>query len=350
MDLFPPTLGALVRADSMNPDAGTPGVRDPDLAAMADHPARHRGRHVLPLLRLFEGLHMAWTELLALLAPVECVCCGREDTQICGACARRIRNLCSQPFRAESQAPALLTVDGAVLVPVVAVGPYREELAQAVLSFKKLGQRSLAVLLGRMLERGLRAAAGESRRICLVPVPTSAAAFRRRGFSPVHLLLHRVRRRAGSQWPLCEALRKRRSGTFTWTGALRRDVQGAPLPGLLAAGMDLAGWSGAGHRGSAGQKGLDRGSRARRVRGSMVVRPSRRGSVSGKLCIIVDDVLTTGATIAEAARAVEAAGGLVCGAVVLAATRAPGGSGSDVRMAAGRSVDSKQIKSAEGVN
>ena len=74
-----------------------------------------------------------------------------------------------------------------------------------------------------------------------------------------------------------------------------------------------------------GQKGLGRGDRAQRVRGSMRVRrglfaPAR---VDGRPCIIVDDVLTTGATLAEAARALRAAGALVRGAVVLAATRPP---------------------------
>ncbi|MGJ3188777.1 ComF family protein [Paenarthrobacter sp. FR1] len=76
-----------------------------------------------------------------------------------------------------------------------------------------------------------------------------------------------------------------------------------------------------GHTG--GQKGLGRGERANRVRGSMHVRGRRIQELRGRRCILVDDVLTTGATLAEAARAVTAAGGLVCGAVVLAATRPP---------------------------
>ena len=48
-----------------------------------------------------------------------------------------------------------------------------------------------------------------------------------------------------------------------------------------------------------------------------------RPAVAGRSCIIVDDVLTTGATIGEAARALHQAGAKVRGAVVLAATRPP---------------------------
>jgi orotate phosphoribosyltransferase len=55
----------------------------------------------------------------------------------------------------------------------------------------------------------------------------------------------------------------------------------------------------------------------------MQVSGRNRRRVAGRRCIIVDDVLTTGATLAEAARALHLAGALVAGAVVLAATRPP---------------------------
>ncbi|GAA5201302.1 hypothetical protein GCM10023346_45400 [Arthrobacter gyeryongensis] len=275
-------------------------VRDPDFTVLPGDGARHRGVHPARLARLALGTGEAFVELLAVLAPVECVCCGSEDSALCGTCARRLRLLCNSPFRAEGQAPALLTVQGDVILPVVAGGHYRDELAQALLSFKHLGQGRLASVLAPALGKAIRSAVGDRAGICLVPVPSSNAAFRRRGFSPVHLLLGRLR--------CLDAL-----PGLHMTDALKK------APGF--------GIRGSGNRGPGnGQKGLGRGERARRVRDSMTVRLFRKGSLEGKACVIVDDVLTTGATLAEAARAVAAAGGVVCGAVVLAATRPPAGS------------------------
>jgi predicted amidophosphoribosyltransferase len=271
---------------------------DPDLSPAPTAAARHRGDYRRPLARLADEAAAAAADVLALAAPVDCVCCGAEDRALCGGCERQLRLLMRTPFRAEAQAPALMAVDGSVLLPVVAAGPYRAELAQALLSFKKHGQGQLAGVLSKGLAEAIRAAAGESPGLLLVPVPTSGSAYRRRGFSPVHVLLGRagLRRAPAAGLP---------SGPST-VHALRKT-------GLRAA-----------VGGDGGQKALGRGDRVQRVRGSMRV---RRGLfapvVHGQPCIIVDDVLTTGATLAEAARALRAAGALVRGAVVLAATRPP---------------------------
>lgn len=288
-------------------------------------------------MRFAQALGDAVTELLAVLAPVECVCCGAEDSALCGACARQLRLLCTQPFRAEAQAPALLTVDGAALLPVVAAGHYRDELAQVLLSFKHLGQGQLASTLAPALGKAIRAAVGHRADICVVPAPSSNAAFRRRGFSPVHLLLGHLRRRGALPGlDVKDALKKARPGITgqTFVPATLASFQGI-ADGIVGnasrwvAAMhraDAAQWAGVGAHGpGSGQKGLGRGDRARRVRGSMTVRLFRERALEGRACIIVDDVLTTGATLAEAARAVTAAGGTVCGAVVLAATRPPAG-------------------------
>jgi predicted amidophosphoribosyltransferase len=198
-----------------------------------------------------------------------------------------------------------MDVDGSVILPVVASGVYREEIAQAILTFKRYGQHQLENALAKGLGRALRASLGQGGNVRLVPVPSSAAAFRKRGFSPVHLLLRNL-------WF------HRELGGFVVVDALRKSGRvnsGRMAPGGIRAMPGMVSHS--------GQKGLGRGQRARRVRGSMVARTSRRRLIRGHPCIIVDDVLTTGATLAEAARALRAAGGIVVGAVVLSATRAP---------------------------
>jgi predicted amidophosphoribosyltransferase len=184
--------------------------------------------------------------------------------------------------------------DGSVLLPVVAAGIYREELAQSVLAFKRHGQAPLAAALAGALGKAVLAAAGAGSDIWLVPVPSSGSAYRKRGFSPVHLLLHHLRRNGVLGGMEChDVLRK-----------VRAPGRAGGVPG--------------------GQKGLGRGDRVRRVRGSMrAVERVGQARLAGRPCIIVDDVLTTGSTLGEAARALHQAGAVVRGAVVLAATRAP---------------------------
>lgn len=288
---------------------------DPDLAPSATTPAKHRGSYTKRLWRWSDALAVSFGELLALISPVDCVCCGAEDSSLCAACERQILRLTRMPFRAEGQAPALMDVNGSVILPVVAAAVYREEMAQAILTFKRHGQHQLENALARGLGRAIRASLGEGTNVRLVPVPSSAAAYRKRGFSPVHLLLHNLRlHRDLAGFVVVDALRK-----TSWLNRGRMGLgQIRALPGV---------------GNHSGQKGLGRGQRARRVRGSMMPRATHRRLIRGQPCIIVDDVLTTGATLAEAARALHAAGGIVMGAVVLSATRAPDAAGmvSEVR-------------------
>ena len=268
---------------------------DPDLHPQPLRAAKHRREHARAWLRAADALSGALTEVMALAVPVECVCCGKEDRAICAGCERQVRLLTKRPFRAESAAPALMGTDGSVLLPVVAAGIYREELAQSVLSFKRHGQGPLCAVLGKALGKAVLAAAGPGRDLWLVPVPTSGGAYRKRGFSPVHLLLARLKQdRVLGGMECHDVLRKVRVPATSGSG----------VPG--------------------GQKGLGRGDRVRRVRGSMrAVRRAGAAGLAGRPCIIIDDVLTTGSTVAEAARALHRAGAEVRGAVVLAATRAP---------------------------
>jgi predicted amidophosphoribosyltransferase len=289
---------------------------DPDLRPSALTAAKHRGEYSSRFRRCFSLIGASLAELLALVAPVECVCCGVEDQSLCAPCARQIHRLTRLPFRAEGQAPALMDVDGSVILPVVAAGVYREELAKALLSFKRHGQGQLGNALSKGLGRALRASTRGAPGICLVPVPSSSGAFRRRGFSPVHLLLNNLQVLQELEgFLVVDALTK--APGFNVMGILR---SGRSLDSLNLRYLGMA---------DGGQKGLGRGARARRVRGSMRPKVRRVHLIRGRPSIIVDDVLTTGATLAEAARTVQAAGGVVMGAVVLSATRPPdAGSGA----------------------
>jgi predicted amidophosphoribosyltransferase len=259
------------------------------------HSGLHRGRTGPWWLRCWLLAADAVRDFAALIFPVDCIVCGAEDSSLCRPCSVALRAAVRKPFRAEGTAPALMDVDGTVLLPVVAAGVYRDELARAMLEFKNHGRTDLAGHLAGCLARALEAAvgpwaAGSGGEVWLVPVPTSGKGFRKRGYDPVRLLLLTLHRR--STLPRGAAIRPvlKLKSEAPW----RRRTQ----------------------------KGLGRSARRANVRNSMYV-PNRLASIRGQPVVIIDDVLTTGATAAEAARALREAGALVAGAVVVAAARSP---------------------------
>ncbi|PPB50800.1 ComF family protein [Arthrobacter pityocampae] len=276
----------------------------------------------------------------ALVLPSSCVLCGRWDTSLCPPCSAAFRRATARPFRAEAGAESLPDV---VLpdvapgpargphdpdptygpLPVVAAGRYGRAVSGVLLAFKNHGhvdlagpvEAALAGALHEAVEHLCRARPGPGgvRPVLLVPVPGRASSRRRRGYDPLLLLLSRLDRRGGlpAGAMLAAGVRHRsavsRVGRVLVRGGLVRD-------GLAAL---------SGPRG--GQKGLGRRRRRANVLHSMRGRRDARAVLADRDCIIVDDVLTTGATIGEVHRVLRGCGARVLGAVVIAATSSPGG-------------------------
>ncbi|EMY33042.1 amidophosphoribosyltransferase [Arthrobacter crystallopoietes BAB-32] len=208
-----------------------------------------------------------------------------------------------RPYRAEAGAESLpLTGSGLDdVLPVVAAGRYRRELSQAVLAFKNHGRTDLAPVLAPAFAGAVQEAVALANggRVFLVPVPSRTSSRRRRGYDPMDMLLRRLQR-AGLLPPDVQIRRVVQVRT-----PLRSLIQGV-LPGTS-------------------QKSLGRSGRRRNVAFSMRLKSSAASSVAGVHCIVVDDVLTTGATLAELTRVLVAAGAQVDAGAVLAATTAPSG-------------------------
>ncbi len=205
----------------------------------------------------------ALADAWALVAGVDCAGCGASDRALCGTCARGLR---SRPLLGE------LDVHSHPL-PVTAALPYDGVARRVLLALKEEGRTELARPLARLLRTAVDLAWRGSRAELLVPVPSSWAAAGRRGFDPVAL----IARRAG----------------LDVTPALRT-VRGGAAP----------------------QKS--------RVLAERLVADASRWRVGprvrGRRVVLVDDVVTSGATLRAAVLALREAGAEVAGCAAIAAT------------------------------
>ena len=207
--------------------------------------------------------------MLDLVLPLECGGCGAPATRWCDACARELA------LRPDD--PRLVTPRVDAGVPVFSLGRYASARRAAIVAAKERGRLDLIAPLSAALAAGLERLVWwgiVDLPLTLVPAPTRRTAARRRGGDPVARIA-------------------------TAIASPRTGVAVAPALRMRATTRDSV--------------GLSTTARQRNVRG----RVKLRQRIGGNL-LLVDDVVTTGATAAESVRILQAAGARVAGVLVIA--------------------------------
>ncbi|WP_184444003.1 ComF family protein [Mycobacterium sp. AZCC_0083] len=205
--------------------------------------------------------------MLDLVLPVECGGCGAPSTRWCDSCAGALT------VRADE--PILVTPRLDPGVPVFSLGRYAGVRREAIVAVKERGRTDLVAPLSAALHVGLThllAWGIVDEPLTLVPAPTRRSAARRRGGDPVT----RMALAAGSPGTtVSQALRMR---------AFTRD-----------------------------SVGLSASDRQHNIAGRIVLRKPVGGDV-----LLVDDVVTTGATADESVRVLQTAGARVTAVLTVA--------------------------------
>ncbi|WP_405531012.1 phosphoribosyltransferase family protein [Streptomyces avidinii] len=226
-----------------------------------------------------------WQELAGLVLPVDCAGCGAVRVLVCDGCREALGGAAAGPVRPSPRPVGLPAVWAAAV--------YDGGVRSLLLAHKERGALPLAGVLGAALAAAVLAGGtggpGEAGEVALVPVPSARRQVRARGHDPARRIA------------LAAAGRLRRAGV---------PARVAPVLGLRRAVAD--------------QAGLGARQRRENLTGALAVRRGGRRLTDGARIVLVDDLITTGATLAEAARAVRAAGpaggpGAVLRAAVVAA-------------------------------
>jgi predicted amidophosphoribosyltransferase len=209
--------------------------------------------------------------VLDLILPLECGGCGAPATRWCDACAVELD--------VRPDAPHVVNPRIDPEAPVFALGRYAGARRAAILALKENGRgdlvtplaRALAVGVHRLLTWGM-----VETPLTIVPAPTRRSAARARGGDPVA----RLARAAVAGHP---------------------EIAVAPALRMKALARDSV--------------GLGTAARERNIAGRVAL----RGRLPRAEVLVVDDVVTTGATVRESVRTLRAAGMRVAAVLAIAA-------------------------------
>lgn len=206
-----------------------------------------------------------------LLLPRHCCGCERPGQTLCARCRESLR-----------RPPHPVTRPSDIGFPVFALGPYSRLRRNLIIGMKEKNNRPVRPLLGAVVAAGIRylQARGElPGRVHLVPAPTRPRSARLRGGDPV---AH-----------ICTAAAE----------ALADGTQTLPLLRLDGAVAD--------------QSSLSASDRWANMASAVELLPTA-APCSRRPLVVVDDVVTTGATLTAAGQRLKAAGFRVAGALVFA--------------------------------
>ena len=233
---------------------------------------------------------------LELALPTACGGCGAPGATWCMVCADDA-GCATYPEGARKVCPTPCPLG---YPPTWAASPYDVTVRAALVAYKDGDRRDLVAVLAPMLAVSMAAAlAGDAHLravlesgngpVFVIPVPSSGAAVRRRGDAPLELLTRAAVRQVGLS---------------------ERELRVSPALSL--------------RRRVADQSGLDHGQRADNLERAMEMKTRWRASIHGVSALLVDDVLTTGATLMEAARALGMGGARHVAGATGAATQGGG--------------------------
>jgi phosphoribosyltransferase len=280
---------------------------------------------------LNEPVNGSWSESLAGLAgalksasgalgevlmPRTCPCCAvpvayGAGSPLCESCLPQLHSALARVERVQVLQP----LDGAVVPEVRAASRYEGIMPRALLALKNAGRTDLLPLLGEGLARSvyelLRAhreglqpesASSVPVEVLLIPAPSSAQSVRRRGYAPANLLVQEAARQLNKRLPA--SVRVRAVDVIGYVPHNRRGSGASIISDAISGAQNE-------------QKSLGAVGRAERMHGALrVMEPAL---CTGRVSVICDDVVTTGATASEMVRVLKESGSRVLGVCAVAA-------------------------------